>query len=604
MIKYFIAIWFLFQLMLLKAQNTDTTLYTKTFFGRLKSPYFQLIATKTDTDFCTIHNYMPFYTNFLAHLGNGTSATYSFIPIFITDLPFWLQPFQIYYNEIQDLYFHTHTPFTHIKLTANNNRTYNEEGLKLIHTQNIKPNWNIAFIGKSNKQIGRIQRQDHRLHYFFGSTQYQSSRYQLYANYYFSKIKIKENGGVSNLPFLIDSLFPIENALVYLSNATNNYTYQKGNAQQAICLSFQDDSLSEKWKPFIIHHFEYTKAKKIYADVLDTTFYFANRFIDSSKTYDSLYFRNIENQIGIAISNNLKTGSGISIYALSSNQKTYSHQHPKNIDNMGTGMLLFYNNASFSAQLNFKYWINGYLKGNKHVQISTQKNIHIAQNDANWIFDVAYHQQAVDYFATSLYTNHFQWQQSLPTTTEISTQTGIENESNGIYLNLKNIKNAVYFDTQSHPQTINNNFMYASMILRKTFHAGRFHLSNHFMMQYITDTLISVPFYAGYHILYYENQLFKKVLGIQLGSEVFYHSIYQAVSYNPALGNFFNNNTSKLGNYPYINIFANLKLKRARFFVKIEHLNYHWQKANYSMVYAYPMPPRSLKFGILWSFYD
>jgi len=605
MIKYFIAIWFLFQLLQLKAQNTDTSLYIKTFFWHLKSPYFQITETKTDTDFWAIHNYMPFYTNFLAHLGNGTSATYSFIPIFRTDLPFWLQPFQTYYNEIQDLYFQTHTPFTHIKLTANNNRTYNEEGLKLIHTQNIKPNWNIAFIGKSNKQIGRIQRQDHRLHYLYGSTQYQSKHYQLFANYYFSKIKIKENGGVSNLSFLTDSLFPVENALIYLSDATNNFAYQKGNAQQAICLNYRDDSLSEKWKPYIIHRLEYTKAKKIYADNLDTSSYFANRFIDSNKTYDSLYFRNIENQIGIAISNNLKTGSGIWIYALSSNQKTYSHQHPKNLDNMGTGIQLFHNAPSFSTEFNFKYWLNGYLKGNKHAQINTQKNIRIAKNNANWIFDVAFHQQAVDFFTTSLYTNHFQWEQSLPAITEISAQTGIENNSNGIYLNVKNVKNAIYFDALSQPHTINNAFMYAGIILRKTFHAGRFHLSNHFMMQFISDTLIPVPFYAGYHILYYENQLFKKVLGIQIGSEVFYHSLYKAVSYNPALGNFFNNNSSnKLGNYPYINVFVNLKLKRARFFVKIEHLNYHWQKANYSMIDGYPMPPRSLKFGILWSFYD
>jgi len=588
----------------LNAQKKDSTSHTKTHFLHLKPQSFQLYETKTDTDFEAIHNYMPFYTNFLAHLGNGTSPTYSFLPEFISSLPFWLQPFNIYYNEINACYFQTHTPFTFIKLTANNNRTYNEEGIKLIHTQNIQPNWNIAFIGQSNKQIGKIQRQDHRLHYLFGSTQFQSNHYQLFANYYFSKIKIKENGGVKNLSFLTDSLFPVENAIVYLSGAANNYVYQKANVQQAVCINHQKDSLSLRWKPYIVHRLEYTKAKKIYADALDTSLFYANRYIDSNKTYDSLYFRNIENRLGIAVSNKLNTGNGIWVYALSSNRKTFSYQHPKIDDNLGAGMQVFYNDSLVSAQANFEYWLNGYFKNNKIAQINIQKNTRMGNNQFHFLFDLAYHQQAADIFATTLYTNHFQWEQSLPATTEISAQTGLESNNNAIYLNVKNIKNALYFDTRSIPQTDSNAFMYAAIIVRKTFHVGHFHLSNHFMMQHMTDTLISIPTFAGYHILYYENQLFKKVLGLQIGADVFYHSIYKAVSYNPALGSFYNNYSTSLGNYPYINVFANLKLKRARFFIKVEHLNYHWQKANYSMIVGYPMPPRSLKFGILWSFYD
>ncbi|MGQ9847363.1 MAG: putative porin [Bacteroidales bacterium] len=599
-----VILLFIFSCFNVFSQKQDSINLPKTLFLTFSNQLFSIEKSKTDTDFMAIHDYTPFYGNFLAHLGNGVSATYSLIPIFYSDIPFWLQPFSVYYNEIEQRYFQTHNPFTHIKLTSNTNRTYNEEGIKLIHTQNIKPNLNIAFIGKSDKSVGRIPRQDNRFHYFYGSSRFSSTKYHLAVNYFFSKIKVKENGGVSNLNFLTDSLFPAENAQIYRQEAANLYTIQNADARQAICLNYKNDSLSAKWKPYLIHLLHYQKAKKIYNDKPDTNLYYTYIFNDSTKTYDSLYYRNLENKLGFSFSTNLQNGKGFYIYALSSLRKLYSHEHPHTEQNLGAGIQYFHYDSLWSANFTYEHWFEGYFANNKNLLLELSKKIKICKRNVSLILSPSYQNKQADYFMNNLYTNHFRWERQLPKFSEWSVNLGFKEKLNSLFFTFKRIRHSYYFNRFSYPQVDSNDLFFTGFVLQKTFNVGHFHFFNRLFVQLLSDTLISVPTFAGYHMLYYENRLFKKVLGMQIGTEVFYHTKYKGVSYNPALGSFYNNYSTSLGNYPYINIFVNLQLKRSRFFIKVEHLNYHWQVGNYSMVNNYPLPPRSFKFGILWSFYD
>lgn len=586
------------------SQEPDSINLPKTIFFTSSNKLFSFEKTKTDTEFNSVHNYTPFYSNFLAHLGNGVSATYSLVPVFYNNVPFWLQPLSVYYSEIEQRYFQTYNPFTLIKLTGNTNRTYNEESIKLIHTQNIKPNWNIAFIGKSDKSIGRIPRQDNRFHYLYGSSRFTSTKYHLAVNYFFSKIKIKENGGVSNLSFLTDSLFPTENAQIYLHEAANHYTVQNFNAKQAICFNYKDDSLSVKWKPYLIHTLHYQKAKKIYHDKPDTSLYYTHIFIDSTITYDSLYYRNLENRLGLSFSTNLQSGKSLYFYALSSLRKQYSYEHPNTEQNLGAGVQYLYNDSLWSAHFTYEHWLEGYFAKNKSLLLEISKKMKIYNRNVTLILLPSYQHKQADYFMNNLYTNHFQWKNQLPRFSEWSIDIGIKEKSNSLFYTFKHIRQPYYFDRFSYPQFNTNDLIFNGFVMQKTFNVGHFHLNNRLLVQLLSDTLISVPTFASYHMLYYENKLFKKVLGLQIGTEVFYHTNYKGVWYNPALGNFYNRYTTSVGNYPYINVFVNFQLKRSRFFIKIEHLNYHWQVGNYCLINSYPLAPRSIKFGILWSFYD
>ena len=79
-----------------------------------------------------------------------------------------------------------------------------------------------------------------------------------------------------------------------------------------------------------------------------------------------------------------------------------------------------------------------------------------------------------------------------------------------------------------------------------------------------------------YGNLYIKTGLAKKVLQLELGADVRYFTKYYAPDYSPAIGQFYNQNPEdkiEIGSYPIVNVYANLHLKRTRFFVMMYHIN-------------------------------
>ena len=101
--------------------------------------------------------------------------------------------------------------------------------------------------------------------------------------------------------------------------------------------------------------------------------------------------------------------------------------------------------------------------------------------------------------------------------------------------------------------------------------------------------------------------LAKKVLQIEMGADVRYFSKYYAPDYSPVIGQFYNQNPDdkiEIGAFPIVNVYANLHLKRTRFFIMMYHVNAGSGKSNYFLAPHYPINPRMIKFGLSWNFFD
>ena len=60
----------------------------------------------------------------------------------------------------------------------------------------------------------------------------------------------------------------------------------------------------------------------------------------------------------------------------------------------------------------------------------------------------------------------------------------------------------------------------------------------------------------------------------------------------------------KIGNFPEVNVYANLFLKHARFFVMMSHINYEMGSRNYFQVPYHPLNERIFRFGVSWNFFN
>ena len=99
-----------------------------------------------------------------------------------------------------------------------------------------------------------------------------------------------------------------------------------------------------------------------------------------------------------------------------------------------------------------------------------------------------------------------------------------------------------------------------------------------------------------------------KVLGVELGSDLFWFSKYYAPDYSPLIGQFAVQQTPEsrveLGGYPWIDVYANLVLKKVRFFVMMRHVNADSGNRMRFLSPHYPTNGSVIHFGVSWVFFN
>jgi hypothetical protein len=99
-----------------------------------------------------------------------------------------------------------------------------------------------------------------------------------------------------------------------------------------------------------------------------------------------------------------------------------------------------------------------------------------------------------------------------------------------------------------------------------------------------------------------------KVLTVELGGCATYFSKYEAPDYLPQLSTFAVQQNAdsrvKIGGYPFIDVYANMHLKRTRFFLSMSHINGGSGSKQYFLTPHYPANTRILRFGVSWNFFN
>ena len=163
------------------------------------------------------------------------------------------------------------------------------------------------------------------------------------------------------------------------------------------------------------------------------------------------------------------------------------------------------------------------------------------------------------------------------------------------------------------PAQHNGSVSVTGLYAKKDFRIGGLHLNHRVLLQFSSaQEVVPVPLASVYLSYFYEFNVVKGVLRLQIGLDGRYNTKYAGFGYNPAIGQFYNRREYdedgkllEVGGYPFIDLFAAAKWKRMRIFVKMQHLNDDLIGGrNYFSVAHYPLTKRFLKVGFSWSFYD
>ena len=162
------------------------------------------------------------------------------------------------------------------------------------------------------------------------------------------------------------------------------------------------------------------------------------------------------------------------------------------------------------------------------------------------------------------------------------------------------------FNAYIKPAQESNSLKHLKVKYNKEFRLGKFALNNTLMYQNVeqTNQVLNVPELVTRNTLYFSSEVFEKAMYLQTGITFKYFTEYTMNAYNPILGEFYVQNTEKLGAYPLLDFFINAKVQQTRIYLKAEHFNSFFGKNNFYSAPGYPYRDFVIRFGLVWNFFS
>ena len=211
-----------------------------------------------------------------------------------------------------------------------------------------------------------------------------------------------------------------------------------------------------------------------------------------------------------------------------------------------------------------------------------------------------------DIFQEEFYSNHFRWNNDMKMEQRMEVNGSFISKKRKLKLsaNYSIINNFIYNDEHGIPTQTNKELLIISAFADKDLNYRNLHFRTRVLWQQASnEDLIHLPTFSAFVSAYYKFVI-SKVMYTQIGVDTRYNSRYYADAYSPATGLFYLQNEKKYGNYPYIDAYANLRLKRTTVFFKMANLGTEFLSGEYITTPNYPMPRSSFRFGLSWVFYD
>lgn len=540
-------------------------------------------------------------------------------------------------------YFNSRAPFTELFYVVGSKR---EQLFKMAFSYNVKKKWNFTANLNRTRSEGFYLRQNTNNNFIAISSNYKSenNRYYLLANIIYNSAKNSENGGILNDSIDFNGESRNKKLIaVNLSNAKRATINRTVYFKQYLNLGkkSQDtarfNSIIPKSRITLTSLYEDNILK--YEDETPLAGYYSDIYYDSTRTFDTTYQQKIENELtwkrvdnkkhsglidmlglGFSIKHQLVKVEQLELFGISDiivNQSLMASNQSKidtSFSNIITGAEFFntYSKNKLWWNVSSRYGIKGFNKGDYYGGVSIKK---IFQDSSNVLmFKADQKLQTADYIYLHYLSNHFKWDNDFGKMklSQVMLHFSMKNDL-AFSITYSNYNNVFYFNDSAIAEQDTNSISILSFFVKKDFVFYNWHLNNKITYQNVPNSsVIRLPEFILEHSLYYENDVFKAAMKLQIGASVFYNTAYYANAYIPATGQFFLQDKKKYGNYPFIDFFIAARIRTVRIFFKIDHLNsglmegekYKLVQNSYMLTPNYPINDRAFKFGVSWMFYD
>ena len=544
----------------------------------------------------------------------------------------------------KERYYNTRIPMTLLSYSWGGGRESGQDRLKGTFSGNAGKKIQIGAMLDYLYSKGGYDRQAAKNFTWGFSGSYTGDRYELQTSFSSYNSVNMENGGITDDLYIIDpaqlqggeSSIDAKAIPVNLSSAFSrvkgaqffmNHRYKVGYYHEE---RINDTTVVKTYIPVssFIWSFDYKKNshKFINESATDDANFFQNNYLSTTGTEDETRYWRIKNTLGIDLLEgfNKYAKFGISAYV--------THEIRRYTQTTDTMLVSAYKPEGLTPFPNFTIepvttenllWVGGQLTkqrgsiltysataqfgligpvaGDVDVtgQISTKFRL---LGDTVRITGEGFFKNTETPFLLKNYiSNHFAWKNDFGKIRRLRIGGNIDIPHTGtnFYAGVENLQNYVYFNNDALPTQEGGNIQVLSMTLRQNLKFGIFNWNNAITYQTSSNEMVlPLPKLAVYSNMFISFKI-ARVLHVNLGVDCNYYTRYYAPAYQPATMAFHTQQEKKLGNYPFMNAYADMKLYKTRFFVMYSHFNRGLFGGNdYFGALHYPMNPSRFQLGV------
>lgn len=528
--------------------------------------------------------------------------------------------------------------------------------------ENSQDHLNLIFSGNANKkvQVGAL------LDYIYskGSYEYQATNdltwgfsgsylsdkydFQGYFNHY--NFLNKENGGITDDLYITDpaqvqggsGMFSPKAIPTNLTSAHSkivgsefymNHKYKIGFYRED-SIPGNDTLTVQNYIPVmsIVWTMKYNDSKHLFINksAADDSKFWQNSFLSSEGTRDLTKYSNISNTFGVSLLEgfNKYAQAGLSAF-ITHELRTFNQTAAEVLlqDPMPEGLSpnpleviipakktqnLIYAGGQLTRQkgkyINYdataRFGLVGPAAGEILVNGNIYTRIPLFKDTVSVIGYGSFENIAAPYLMNNYVSNHFIWHNDFGKTRVARFGGAIEipRTRTKLDIGVENVQNQIYFNADCLPQQHSGSVQVFSASIKQNFKLGILHWNNSVTYQTSSnEEVIPLPKLAVYSNLFLWFKV-AKVLRVQTGVDCNYYSKYMAVGYQPATMSFYNQRETKCGGFPFMTVYANMKLSKARFYVMYTHVNQGLTKDNYFSMPHYPLNPARFQLGVAIDF--
>ena len=587
-------------------------------------------------------------------LGNNGSAAFPvlFTPILKAGWDAGFHAYDIYRFTLANTKFYKTTrPFSQITYLLASGK---EQFIGILHTQNIKPNWNVGFEYRLISAPGFFQTQNtgHNNYRLFSNYQGKKKRYAAWFILNGNKIAASENGGIQNDSLLDDPTrknrvaVPVTlggdvstSANIFSTKIITGNTYRDFTffLRQGYDIGKRDSvQINDSTKEYLFYpklRFQHTISYNTYSYAFRDTIGYRQTGLKDAKA-DSAILRKLYDTT-VRVLNGLNFFVQDRWKILMNDFSIRQFPETKNpaqfieagirLENL-KGMFAADTSKLYNVALHGEYrnktrnkkWdvvLNGefYTVGLNSGDFSVSAGLTRYLNEKFGNIQVGFYN--INRSPSFIFSDQSSFNFKNPAATKKENITvfsaAADNPTFTLWLRNISITNYAYFTdyyhTSQYASLINITQVQASKRTRfKTFRHKLFLYSDLIIQQTGANSPVRVPLFYTRQRLAFEGQFYKN-LNLSTGLDVNYSTPYKANNYSPVMGQFFPHD-STIANLPNVAYFFDFRIKSFTGLLRFENLNtvnlsngLAFTNNNFAAPH-YPTPGMILRLGVRWNF--